>query len=241
MLKKIFGKLLFREAYSAESYLTYLKKNGVQRGAGTHFFDPRTTLVDAHRGNYIKIGKNCKISAHVSIIAHDYSWSNLIGSDKVLCPCGGMPVEIGDNVFIGINTTILGGVKIGDNVIIGAGSVVCKDLPANTVCAGNPARVIKTTAEFANKLKKKLVDNFFLDVDKFIEKNGHFPSSEECGRYQCLFLDRDDKNFEKYIANTSLDGVDMDDVRLAFMGGQKMFRDYDDFKKQYEKARKKRV
>lgn len=50
---------------------------------------------------------------------------------------------IGNNVDIGVNSVIIGNIVIGDNVIIGAGSVVVKDVPSNSVVAGNPARVIK--------------------------------------------------------------------------------------------------
>lgn len=51
---------------------------------------------------------------------------------------------IGDNVTLGVNVTIIGGVIVGNNVIIGAGSVVVKDIPDNSVAVGNPCRVIKT-------------------------------------------------------------------------------------------------
>lgn len=54
------------------------------------------------------------------------------------------PVEIGDGVWIGRRSMILKGIHIGDNAVIGAASVVTRDVPANTVVAGNPARVIKT-------------------------------------------------------------------------------------------------
>lgn len=53
------------------------------------------------------------------------------------------PVTIGDNVWIGGNVTIVPGVTIGDNVTIGAGSVVTRNIPSDTVAAGNPARVIR--------------------------------------------------------------------------------------------------
>ena len=53
------------------------------------------------------------------------------------------PITVGNNVWIGGNVTVLGGVKIGDNVIVGAGSVVTKDLPSNTICCGVPCKVIK--------------------------------------------------------------------------------------------------
>jgi serine O-acetyltransferase len=50
---------------------------------------------------------------------------------------------IGNNVQLGANVTIIGEITIGDNVTIGAGSVVVKDIPSNTIVAGNPAKVIK--------------------------------------------------------------------------------------------------
>ena len=54
---------------------------------------------------------------------------------------------IGDNVEIGANSVILGGISIGDNAKIGAGSVVVKSVPANAVAVGNPARVIKYSGQ----------------------------------------------------------------------------------------------
>lgn len=53
------------------------------------------------------------------------------------------PIHIGKNVWIGANVTVTPGVSIGDGAIIGAGAVVTKDIPANTVAAGVPAKVIK--------------------------------------------------------------------------------------------------
>lgn len=53
------------------------------------------------------------------------------------------PITVGNNVWIGGNVTVLAGVTIGDNVVIGAGSVVTRDIPANTIAVGNPCRVMK--------------------------------------------------------------------------------------------------
>lgn len=55
----------------------------------------------------------------------------------------GLPIKIGNNVWIGGNTVILPNVTIGDNCVIGAGSVVTKDIPPNVVAAGNPCKIIR--------------------------------------------------------------------------------------------------
>ena len=62
-------------------------------------------------------------------------------------------IEVMDNVFIGCNSTILGGVRIGPNAIVAAGSVVTKDVLPNTVVAGNPAKKIRTFDDYVLKRK----------------------------------------------------------------------------------------
>lgn len=57
------------------------------------------------------------------------------------------PIHVGNNVWIGAHVQVLPGVNIGDNCVIGAGSIVVKDIPANSVAVGNPCRVIKKIEE----------------------------------------------------------------------------------------------
>lgn len=57
---------------------------------------------------------------------------------------GAKPIGIGNDVWIGGGTIVLPGVSIGDRAVIGAGAVVTKDVPADVVVAGNPARVVRT-------------------------------------------------------------------------------------------------
>ena len=54
------------------------------------------------------------------------------------------PIKVGNNVWFGGNVTVLPGVTIGDNCVVGAGSVVVKDIPANSVAVGNPCKLIRT-------------------------------------------------------------------------------------------------
>lgn len=64
------------------------------------------------------------------------------------------PITIGDNVFIGSNSTILYDVKIGNNVIIGAGSLVNKNIPDNVVAAGIPCKVVGKFDEYKERIVK---------------------------------------------------------------------------------------
>lgn len=64
-------------------------------------------------------------------------------------------IEIGDNCFIGARSIILGGVTLGNNTIVGAGSVVTKSFAANSVIAGNPAKMICSIETLRAKVKKR--------------------------------------------------------------------------------------
>lgn len=57
------------------------------------------------------------------------------------------PIVIGDDVWLGVNVTVMKGVTIGANSLIGAGSIVTKDIPANVIAAGNPCVVIRNIAQ----------------------------------------------------------------------------------------------
>lgn len=95
-----------------------------------------------------KIGPGLLVSHNFSVIRPGRAGNNLrVGPGVVIGRNGNFWPQIGDNVYIASNSTVIGDVKIGDNVIIGAGSVVVKDIPDNSVAVGNPARVIRTINE----------------------------------------------------------------------------------------------
>ena len=90
----------------------------------------------------IEIGDNALIGQQVVIatLNHDLApdkRSNMIPA----------PVKIGKNVWVGAHATILAGVTLGDNAVVAAGAVVTKDVPANVVVGGFPAKIIKTIKE----------------------------------------------------------------------------------------------
>lgn len=93
----------------------------------------------------IKIGNNVKIGGGTSVYTTDFhSLDPIIRVSKDdQKHRKSAPVVICDNVFIGAKCIILKGVTIGENSVIGAGSVVTKNVPANQIWAGNPAKFIK--------------------------------------------------------------------------------------------------
>ena len=90
--------------------------------------------------NEIKIGNNVFLAPRVSLFTAGHPIDKDIRNEQLEY---GWPITIGNDVWIGGNTTVNPGVTIGDNVVIGSGSVVTKDIPSGVVAAGNPCRVIR--------------------------------------------------------------------------------------------------
>jgi acetyltransferase-like isoleucine patch superfamily enzyme len=93
----------------------------------------------------VSIGRECLLGANVVIADTDFHTITSLNRrfNSIKSEIGSAPIEIKDNVFIGMNSVILKGVTIGVNSVVAAGSVVAKDVPPNTIVAGNPAKIIR--------------------------------------------------------------------------------------------------
>lgn len=115
---------------------------GTHIEVGKNFFaNYNCTILDVAT---VKIGDNCQMAPNVAIYTAGHPLHPVARNSAYEY---GIPVEIGDNCWIGGNTVILPGVHIGDNCVIGAGSVVTKDIPDWSVAAGNPCKVIRKITE----------------------------------------------------------------------------------------------
>lgn len=132
------------------------------------FINYNCTILDVAKVN---IGDNVLIAPNVSI----YTAGHPLHADTRKTGYEyGIPVTIGDNVWIGGNSIIMPGVTVGCNSVIGAGSVVTKDVPDWTIVAGNPARVIRkiTNEDRQYYFKdKKFDDEAMAHIEELLSKD----------------------------------------------------------------------
>jgi len=120
-----------------------LRRHGLQ--LGTDVWLPRSTWIDPDYGYLISIGDHCGFGEECVILAHDAQMDEVLNGTRVA------RVVIRESSHIGVRTVILPGVEIGPRTIVGANSVVTRSLPPDTVCAGNPARVLCTLGDYLSR------------------------------------------------------------------------------------------
>ena len=194
-IKKIIKRIIYKEKADAKTYIKYLRNKGMKIGENLFIPDLNSVIIDETRPWLIEIGNDVVITAGVSILTHGYDLSVLRNYYGELYGSSGK-VVIGNNVFIGIKSTILKGVTIGDNVIIGANSLVNKDVPNNCVVAGNPAKVIMTLDEYREKRRNEYVEEAKELAIEYFNTYGKKPDIEKFHEFFPIMLQRDktDKN-----------------------------------------------
>lgn len=164
-IKSAIKKIVLGPRATRDSYVAHLRSLGMVIGENTVIYSPNRCTIDETRPWMIEIGNNVSITEGVTILTHGYDWSVFKGMYGDVLGSAGR-VKIGDNVFIGMNSTILKGVTIGNNVVIGANSLINKDVPDNCVVVGNPQRVV-------------------CDIDSYLEKRRAAQVSEAADLYDC--------------------------------------------------------
>lgn len=156
MLHKLKQRLMtlyyrkIRRMTDVDLNILHMRRSGITVGENCRIF----TRIQSTEPWLITIGNQVSISANVHFITHDNGIIKAVeGKTDVVGP-----ITVGDRCFIGMNSTLLLGVTLGENCIVGAGSVVTHSFPPHTVLAGNPARAICTTEEYAEKYRDKAID-----------------------------------------------------------------------------------
>jgi len=152
--------------YSSYAFRHYRSRRAIGLRVGSHTGIYQGTFFDLGPEAEVEIGNYCSLvgvivatNGRVSIgdysfIAHevviaDTSWATPGPSAATAKPSSARAsvansLEIGRNVWIGTQATVVGGVRIGEGAIIGAGTLVTHDVPPFTICAGNPMRIVRT-------------------------------------------------------------------------------------------------
>jgi len=125
-----------------------LRALGMKIGADVYL--PASTHIDASHCHLISIGDHCGFGPECLILAHDAQMDEFLDAARI------GHVTIHPSCHIGARTVILAGVEIGPRTLVGANSVVTSTLPPETVCAGNPARVLCSLDEYLERHRRAI-------------------------------------------------------------------------------------
>ena len=160
LVKKLFGKTGKDPYITPPVYVDY----GRHVSVGDNFYANFDCIfLDVNR---ITIGDNVMFGPRVGLYTAGHPLDSKVRNEDQLE--FGLPITIKDNVWLGGNVCVLPGVTIGENSVIGTGAVVTKDIPANSVAVGNPAKVVKTLGEKERKYWEKKRAEYFAAKQKFL-------------------------------------------------------------------------
>ena len=192
----IFTKIVHLwQVRNSDAFIKSLRKKGIKIGTGCIIRHPRSARIDCSRPALISIGNNVDINKNFQILTHDWSSFVFRGLYNDFINSSGA-VNIGSNIYFGTNVIILKGVSIGDNCIIGAGSIVSHDIPANSVAAGVPCKVIYPLEDYYKKRAKEGLLEAVEYVKAFQKRFGKDPYPKKITKEFIYFVNRN--NIDKY-------------------------------------------
>ena len=166
LLKRLYRYLSPCPKEVAVDDISRYRSLGVKIGENVCLVGPISPVIFSSEPYLVSIGDNTTVSFDVVFVTHDAATRvirHLPDGNPETVIYG--PIHIGKNCFIGCRSTILPNVTIGDNSIIGAGSLVNRNIPANSVAAGTPCRVICSLEEYRDKHKDDFLYMVSLDYD----------------------------------------------------------------------------
>lgn len=227
MIKNIVKKIIYKNRCDSQTYINYLRSLGIIIGDETKIYSPRNVIIDEQNPWLIEIGNNVQITDGVRILTHGYDWSVLkVKYGEVYGSAG--KVKIGNNVFIGMNSTILKGTSIGDNVIIGANSLVNKDCLKEGVYAGNPAKYIMSLEDYREKRGKAQLKEAVNNVIEYKKRFGKYPPKEKLREFFFIFEDRNIELCNVFDDVIKLEG-NYEKTLVCYKNSKPLFKNYDEF------------
>lgn len=183
-IKMMYQKIRFVLIIDGIKRANFLKRNNILKEMGENcLFQSRNFPMDPEM---IKIHDNVTVAANVTFVTHDAIRHTLVKRfGESFIPHIGC-IEVMDNVFIGIGSIILPNVKIGENSIIAAGCLVNKDVPANSIVGGVPARIIGDTDMLIKERREETQTYKNYSYDEYVEvlwKNFENRRENKCHRH----------------------------------------------------------
>ena len=151
MILKICKKI-FLICLAKFDHVKFARHIGVNMGENIYIYGDPISMFGTEPW-CVTLGNNVHITREVLFVTHDGGtllYRNEIPDLEITAP-----IKVGNNVYIGVRSIILPGVTIGNNCIVAAGSVVAKDVPDDSVVGGVPAKVIKSSSDYLEGIKKK--------------------------------------------------------------------------------------
>lgn len=123
-----------------------LRSLGMKIGEGVEL--PASTWIDTPHCYLISIGDRCTFGEECFLLSHDAQMDEFLDAARL------GRITVHEECHLGHRTTVLPGVDIGPRTVVLPNSVVMKTLPPDTVCGGNPARVLSSLSEYVDKLRE---------------------------------------------------------------------------------------